>query len=135
MRRTVAIAAVAATLLFGGALAWALTPDVDSYQGHTTPGSHAVLFGTGFFGGDLYAVQFSRDSHQLFASTQVIHDSTTGTWSFHTHNEHWRVNGHWVHNGEVHGSICDLVKSPSGCPGGEHLQTYIAHSKSSIKQG
>jgi hypothetical protein len=135
MRRTVAIAALAATLLLGGALAWALTPDVTSYQGHTTPGSHQVLFGTGFFGGDLHAVQFSWDSHQLFSSTQVIHDSATGTWSFHTHDAHWRVKGHWVQNGEVHGSICDLVKSPHGCPDGEHLQTYVAISKLSIKKG
>jgi len=136
MRPTAAITAVLATLLVTSATAWAFTPShPDDYKGSTTPGSHTVLFSVSVFGGELAAFRFSRDSHQLIAQTPVRHDSATGVWSFHTHDAHWRVKGHWVTADEVHGSICDLVKSPGGCPDGEHLQTYVAHSRSSIKRG
>jgi hypothetical protein len=134
MRLPVGIAAVVVTLLLGAGAASA-APRADDYKGFSTPGDHMVLFSTVFLGGDLTVIRFSRDLHELFAGTPLHHDPATGIWSFHTHDAHWRVKGHWVNADEVHGSICDLVKSPSGCPGGEHLQTYVAHSKTSIKLG
>jgi hypothetical protein len=98
-----------------------------TYRGQTNTG-HQVEFDLPTFDpGDLH--RFTRDFHVLFLGLPIVHSSTAPLWSFHGHNAHWRVKGHWIGSTEVHGTICDLVQSPSGCPDGEHLQTYVAHVK------
>jgi hypothetical protein len=123
MRLKAVISIVIAVLLLGATAAGAFTPEVNTYSGHTTPGSHRVIF----YADTHHVSRFKRDDHELFSSTSLVFES--GTWSFHTHNSHWLVKGHWVHPTEVHGSICDLIQSPTGCKNGDHLQTYVAHAK------
>jgi hypothetical protein len=127
MRRLIAIASITALTLGVGA-AWALTPEVNTYSATSSEG-HRVLFYI-----DTHTVHsFDLGVHQLFHNATLerhVADDGTVIPRFHFQSEHWRVKGHWVHSSEVHGSICNLVQSPSGCPDGQHLQTYVAQAKS-----
>ena len=119
---TIALLALAATV------AWSSAPQVNTYSGSSSRGGR-VLFST-----DTHTVHnFDLESRPLFGNAGIDrHVAGNGdvVWRFHTHNEHWRVHGHWVGHTTVHGSICNLAASRDGCPNGEHLQTYVAEAKS-----
>lgn len=126
MRR---LLATAATLLLalGASLAWG-TPQVNTYGGPASGGGRVV-----FWIDTHTAHNFSLDARHLFSNAPLgRHETGDGSaiWRFHTHDEHWRVHGHWVGRTTVHGSICNLGASPTGCPNGEHLQTFVAEAKS-----
>ena len=127
MRRLTAAVAVIALLAAGAAAAWA-SPEANTYSG-TASGGGRVLFWT-----DTHtAHSFDLQGRPLFTNAQLEHHVAAdgiAVWRFHTHTEHWRVHGHWVGHTTVHGSICDLAVSPTGCPAGAHLQTYVAEAKS-----
>jgi hypothetical protein len=132
VRRLIAIAAVAALTLSAG-VASAFTPHVSTWS-NAVDSNPRVLFTI-----DTHtAHHFSYGGHTLFSNAQLVHHN--GVWSFDSHTAQWRVRGHWVdvHEGdfvhtEVHGSVCNLVTSPSGCPDGHHLQHWVALAKSDIK--
>jgi hypothetical protein len=125
MRRLGAIAILIGVL--AGAASALSTPQVNTYGGTTSGGARVI-----FWIDTHTAHTFSVDGHTLFSNAQLeqnVAADGTATWRFHTHSEHWRVHGHWVGHTTVHGSICNLAASPSGCPHGEHLQTYVAEAK------
>jgi hypothetical protein len=128
VRRLASIAAASLILLAAaGGIAWS-SPDVNTYAGTASAGGRAQ------FWIDTRTVHnFDLEGRTLFSNAQYEHHVAadgTGVWRFHTHNEHWRVHGHWVGQTTVHGSICNLAASPTGCPEGAHLQTYVAEAKS-----
>jgi hypothetical protein len=126
MRRLLAIAAIL-LLALGAGLAWS-TPQISTYGGTASGGGRVI-----FWIDTHTAHSFSLDDRQLFGNAQLEHHVTgegSAVWRFHTHDEHWRVHGHWVGHTTVHGSICHLSASPTGCPNGEHLQTFVAEAKS-----
>jgi hypothetical protein len=120
-------AAALVVLAAAAALAWSFTPQVNTYRGPASSG------GVVQFRIDTHtAHSFAFESRTLFSNAPLEHHIAadgTGVWRFHTHNEHWRVHGHWVGHTTVHGSICNLTASPTGCPEGAHLQTYVAEAK------
>jgi hypothetical protein len=127
MRRIIALVVAVGLLALGAAQAWAFTPQVNTYGG-TSSGGGRVQFWI-----DTRTVHsFNFEDRGLFSNAQYEHhvaEDGSGVWRFHTHSEHWRVHGHWVGHTTVHGSICNLVASPTGCPEGAHLQTYVVEAK------
>jgi hypothetical protein len=128
VRRIITLATAVFLLALGAAQAWAFTPQVNTYGG-TASGGGRVQFWI-----DTHtAHNFDLEGRTLFSNAQLEHHVAadgTAVWRFHTHSEHRRVHGHWVGHTTVHGSICNLGASPSGCPDGEHLQTYVTEAKS-----
>jgi hypothetical protein len=129
MRRAASILGVAIALLAGWvASAWSFSPHVATYGGTASGGGRVI-----FWIDTHTAHSFSLGELHLFSNAQLEHHIAadgTGVWRFHTHSEHWRVHGHWVGPTTVHGSICNLAASPTGCPDGAHLQTYVTEAKS-----
>jgi hypothetical protein len=128
MRRIITLAAAVVLFALGAAAAWAFTPQVNTYGG-TASGGGRVQFWI-----DARTVHnFDFEDRTLFSNAQYEHhvaEDGSGVWRFHTHSDHWRVHGHWVGHTTVHGSICNLAASPTGCPDGAHLQTYVVEAKS-----
>jgi hypothetical protein len=129
VRRLAAIVALTAALLAAGAgLAWSFSPQLATYGGTASSGGRVI-----FWIDTHTAHSFGLEGQTLFSNAQLEHHIAadgTGVWRFHTHTEHWRVHGHWVGHTTVHGSICNLAASPTGCPDGAHLQTYETEAKS-----
>jgi hypothetical protein len=129
MRRLASILVLAIALLACGAgAALAFSPHVATYGGTASGGGRVI-----FWIDTHTAHSFDLDGVQMFSNAQLEHhiaDDGTGVWRFHTHTDRWRVHGHWVGPTTVHGSICNLVASPTGCPDGAHLQTYVTEAKS-----
>jgi hypothetical protein len=76
---------------------------------------------------------FTLEGRSLFSNAQLEHHVAAdgnAVWRFHTHTENFQIHAHWVGHTTVHGSICNLGASPTGCPNGVHLQTFVAEAKS-----
>lgn len=128
MRRLLFSLAVIALLALDAVSALAFTPQVSTYDG-TASGGRRVSFWI-----DTHAAHsFTLQGRPLFSNAQLEHHVAAdgnAVWRFHTHTKHFRIHAHWVGRRTVHGSICNLAASPTGCPNREHLRTFVAEAKS-----
>ena len=114
------IATMAMLAVGVAAAAAAVTPHVGTYGGTSTAGHHVQ------FDIDTHTVHgFTLGGIQVFSNAQIDHATAT----FQSHTEHYRVHGTWTSSTEVHGGICNLHVSPTGCHDGSGHQGYTVTLK------